>query len=97
MPDTSNMPEWIQRALDPSTPMTEANETVRTISMDGMLFPTIRMINGKLTRLSKQQAYDMAVRMGDYMQFTSDEKADEYSKRLSAMIQRKRSILNQAR
>ena len=97
MADINDLPAWAVRALDPDTPMTEARETVRTMSMDSRLFPTIRMINGKLTKLTPNDAYDMAVEKGDYIQFDSDAAATAFSKRLSNMIERKRSILGQAR
>ena len=95
MADINDLPAWALRALDPDTPMTEARETVRTMSMDGRLFPTIRMIDGKLTKLEPNNAYDMAIDRGDYIQFESDEAATAFSKRLSKMIDRKRSIMSQ--
>ena len=46
---------WFKRAIDKSTPTTEANETIRTSSFeqDGKIYlvPTMRIIDGKLTRL----------------------------------------------
>ena len=95
MADINDLPAWALRALDPDTPMTEARETVRTMSMDNRLFPTIRMIDGKLTKLKPNDAYDMAVEKGDFIQFESDAAADAFSKRLSKMIDRKRSIMGQ--
>nr|BAR33085.1 hypothetical protein [uncultured Mediterranean phage uvMED] len=95
MADINDLPAWALRALDPDTPTTEARETVRTMSMDSRLFPTIRMINGKLTKLKPNDAYDMAVEKGDYIQFESDAAADTFSVRLSKMIDRKRSIMSQ--
>ena len=41
------------------------------------------------------RAYDMAIQKGDYIQFESDTAADAFSKRLSKMIDRKRSIMGQ--
>ena len=43
------MPQWLQRAMDPSTSATDDNETVRTVSNYSedhggeLLYPTIRM------------------------------------------------------
>ena len=43
------MPQWLQRAMDPSTSATDNNETVRTVSNYSedhggeLLYPTIRM------------------------------------------------------
>ena len=97
MADINDLPAWALRALDPDTPMTEARETVRTMSMDNRLFPTIRMIDGKLTKLKPNDAYDMAVEKGDFIQFESDAAADAFSKRLSNMIRHKRSILSRGK
>jgi hypothetical protein len=84
-------PAWMSRALNPETPMTEARETVRTISMDGKLFPTIRMIDGVLTKLSDKDAYDFAIKEGDFVQFENDAAATEFSKMLSKLIGQKRN------
>lgn len=97
MADINDLPAWALRALDPNTPMTEARETVRTMSMDNRLFPTIRMIDGKLTKLKPNDAYDMAVEKGDFIQFESDAAATAFSKRLSKMIRNKRSILSRGK
>lgn len=97
MADINDLPAWALRALDPNTPMTEARETVRTMSMDNRLFPTIRMIDGKLTKLKPKDAYDMAVEKGDFIQFESDAAATAFSKRLSKMIRNKRSILSRGK
>ena len=32
--DIDKLPAWARRALDPNTPMTEARETVRTMSIE---------------------------------------------------------------
>ena len=97
MADINDLPAWALRALDPDTPMTEARETVRTYSYDGRLFPLIRMIDGKLVDMQDDpgKAYDMAIEKGDYIQFESEEAATAFSKRLSKMIDRKRSIMSQ--
>ena len=95
--DIDKLPAWARRALDPDTPMTEARETVRTMSMDNRLFPTIRMIGGKLVKLKPEQAYDMSIERGDFIQFDSEAEATAFSKKLSNMIQRKRSIMSQGK
>ena len=45
--EKSNLPAWLARAFDSSSPMTGDNETMRTmdIEIDGKMFliPTIRM------------------------------------------------------
>jgi len=93
--DIDKLPAWARRALDPDTPMTEARETVRTMSMDNRLFPTIRMIGGKLVKLKPEQAYDMSIERGDYIQFNSEAEATAFSKKLSKMIDRKRPMIMQ--
>ena len=99
MADINDLPAWALRALDPDTPMTEARETVRTASFDGKLIPLIRMIDGKLVDMQNDtdRAYDMAIEKGDYIQFKSEEAATAFSKRLSKMIDRKRSILSRGK
>ncbi len=93
--DIDKLPAWARRALDPDTPMTEARETVRTMSIDNRLFPTIRMIGGKLVKLKPEQAYDMSIERGDYIQFDSEAEATAFSKKLSKMIDRKRPMIMQ--
>tara|TARA_R100001015_G_C4419289_1_gene20501 strand:- start:95 stop:406 length:312 start_codon:yes stop_codon:yes gene_type:complete len=81
--------EWIKRALDPSTPTTEAMETVKTGSGEyqgkEILFPTIRMINGKLINLG-EKAMDYAIEKGDFITFNTPQEADAFSIGLSNMI-----------
>ena len=93
--DIDKLPAWARRALDPDTPMTEARQTVRTMSIDNRLFPTIRMIGGKLVKLKPEQAYDMSIERGDYIQFDSEAEATAFSKKLSKMIDRKRPMIMQ--
>jgi hypothetical protein len=81
--------EWIKRALDPSTPTTEAMETVRTASGEyqgkEILFPTIRMIEGKLINLG-EKAMDYAIEKGDFISFNTPDEAKAFSTGLSSMI-----------
>ena len=93
--DIDKLPAWARRALDPDTPMTEARETVRTMSIDNRLFPTIRMIGGKLVKLKPEQAYNMSIERGDFIQFNSEAEATAFSKKLSNMIARKRPMIMQ--
>ena len=81
--------EWIKRALDPSTPTTEAMETVKTASGEyqgkEILFPTIRMIEGKLINLG-EKAMDYAIEKGDFISFNTPDEAKAFSTGLSSMI-----------
>lgn len=94
---TINVPEsyykkpFVKRMLDPSSPTIEVDgeeASVRTMSMDGKLFPTIvkqELSDGSfgLVELEPQQAYDRAIATGNFIQFDSDEQADRSSKLLS--------------
>ena len=94
---TINVPEsyyekpFVRRMLDPSSPTIEVDgkeASVRTMSMDGKLFPTIvkqELSDGSfgLVELEPQQAYDRAIATGNFIQFDSDEQADRNSKLLS--------------
>ena len=93
--EIDKLPAWAKRALAPDTTMTVAKETVRTMSIDNKLFPTIRMINGMLVKLIPEQAYDMAIERGDFIQFDSEVVATAFSKKLSNMIARKRSVMSE--
>ena len=81
--------EWIKRALNPSTPTTEAMETVKTGSGEyqgkEILFPTIRMINGKLINLG-EKAMDYAIEKGDFITFNTPQEENAFSIGLSNMI-----------
>ena len=77
--------------------MTEANETVRTMSVDGKLFPTVRMINGKLVKLGDKAAEDYAMLRNDFIQFETDEQATEFSKQLSRMIGARRNLMQRSK
>ena len=89
-------PDWLKRALDPATDMTEDNESIKSItgSMDGrqILVPTIRMIDGKLTRFTSDEAFKMAREKEDYLVLPakSDKEAEAYSKELSDEFGRRR-------
>ena len=87
--DMSYDREWIKRALDPSTPTTEAMETVKTASGEykgkEILFPTIRMIDGELINLG-EKAMDYAIEKGDFISFNTPDEAKAFSTGLSSMI-----------
>jgi hypothetical protein len=58
------MPQWLQRAMDPSTSATDQNETVRTMSSYSedhggeLLYPTIRRGPDGLYKSNLQEALD---------------------------------------
>ena len=94
-------PAWLARALDPSTPTTLANETVRTESFYSeelrgeVLVPTVRMDDdGKLYR--PDDPFKEAMDKGDYLLIPGPNNeqtraaAAEVSKNISNMIGRSR-------
>ncbi len=88
------MPDWMKRALDPRSPMTKDNESVRTMSSEykgkEILYPTIRMIDGKLKKLSPEEAKQYALVNKDYKEFVSPNQAEAWSKSFSNLIQSNR-------
>ena len=94
---------WAIRASDPTTPtlliknavdtpMEEA--TVKTMSSEykgkEILYPTIRMIDGELQKLTDKEAMDLAIKKGDYVEYNSPEEATKASKNLSNYINKER-------
>lgn len=88
------VPSWLRRAIKPTNPTTRQNETVRTASaeLDGqeILYPTIRLINGRAQRLSNDEAFETAVRNRDYIVADSPSQATDISRAISRFIQRQR-------
>ena len=95
--------DWIRRAFnseayprDPESGV-EENESVRTESsnVDGreILYPTIRLVDGKLKRLSRKEARDMAVDKGDYIEFSTPDEATRFSNALSRALGRRKKGL----
>ena len=82
--------KWMERALDPNSPMTKDNESVRTASSEyqgkEILYPTIRMIDGKLKKLSPEDAKQYALVNKDYKEFVSPNQASAWSKSFSNLI-----------
>lgn len=87
-------PAWLKRALNPNTPTTDARESVRTTSveLDGReaLFPTVRMVNGKLKKYEGQEgrkeAFNIAMKKKDFIFFNTPQEATAFSKGLSKYI-----------
>lgn len=101
MAEKIDVPAWFERALDPSTPTTEDQETMRTAStyvedLGGeVIYPTIRM--NKAGRLFKpKDALKSAMKNGDYILVKGPAgeetamKATELSKRMSAAVAKSR-------
>lgn len=81
---------WIKRALNPNTPTTVARETLKTSSKEyngkEILFPTIRLVDGKLKKFSREDAFRIAVQKKDFISFNTPKEATAYSNGLSVMI-----------
>ena len=101
MAEKIDVPAWFERALDPSTPTTEDQETMRTAStyvedLGGeVIYPTIRM--NKAGRLFKpKDPLKSAIKNGDYILVEGPAgeetamKATELSKRMSAAVAKSR-------
>ena len=89
--------DWYKRASNPLTP-TLNNQTVRTAVeyMDDSekvigLFPTVRLVDGNLKKLSTNQAREMAISKGDYVRVDTFEEGVAASKALSKQIGQERS------
>lgn len=86
----ADQPAWLKRAMNPNTPTTKNNETVRTVDFeqDGVsyLAPTLRMGKDGLRRMSVDEAIDEAIRLGDAMKVPEGISPAEYSKSISDMI-----------
>jgi len=91
-----NPPSWMKRALDPSTPTTEAYESVRTMSAplkqgevggQWIVFPSIRLVKGQLMRADDEaEARGWAMDKKDFMVFDTKGEAELFSHRFSDMI-----------
>ena len=89
------IPSWLRRAMNPKTPTTKDNETMRTASRqignNEILFPTVRMIDGQLKKLTVEEAYQMSLRKKDFVVTKGPKNATLLSKRLSKIVSRERS------
>ena len=83
-------PTWLYRAMDPSTPTTAANETVRTIDYEyegkSYIAPTIRMVDGKLKTYNSKEAINIAIKNNDALEVPKGMNPSEFSKLVSERI-----------
>jgi len=86
-------PAWLKRAVDPNSPQTNWDESEHPKTGKEILFPTIRMVNGKLIRMNEDDAFTMALNFGDYLEFDSAKDATEFSKTLSEQITQQRLLI----
>ena len=88
---------WAIRASDPTTPTLKLDgkeATVQTMNSEyegkEILYPTIRVVDGELQKLEPDTAFDMAIKKGDYVEYTTREEAENASKKLSEHIGKER-------
>ena len=83
-------PSWLRRAMNPNTPATENNETVRTIDFEseGKMYiaPTLRMGKDGLRRISTEEAIAEAMKLGDAIPVPANMTGADFSKEISQMI-----------
>ena len=80
---------WLNRAVNPKSVTTPKNETIRTTTGDGMLFPTIRQTPlGGLKKFKRKTALKLAKIRGDFIDVRnmSGEEATDLSKAISNII-----------
>lgn len=89
-------PDWLARAMDPKTPLYKGTSTIQTASseFDGkeILYPTIRMIDGQLKKLSSREAFNEAIKKNDYLTYENAAQATQASKAISELIKERRGM-----
>lgn len=94
--ESKGIPAWLTRAMDPNTPLYKGKSTIQTASseLDGkeILYPTIRMMNGQLKKLSDKEAFNEAIKKGDYLVYENAEQATQASKAISELIKERRGM-----
>lgn len=94
------MKAWEKRALNPNTPTIKIkgkdgrvqDATIQSGSSPHpetgkeILYPFIRLIDGKLVKLDPKEAKEHALKKGDYYEFDTPDEADAYSRNLSDRI-----------
>jgi len=83
-------PRWLTRALNPRSPMTENNETVKLISYDNRVAPTIIRIGtrgkGKFVKLTNEEAIKRANKNNTFIEFATNKQAESFAKNFSKII-----------
>jgi hypothetical protein len=83
-------PRWLMRALNPRSPMTEDRETIKLISYDNRVAPTIIRIGtrgkGKFIKLTNEEAIKRANKNNTYLEFSNSKQADKFAKNFSKLI-----------
>ena len=80
---------WLRRAVNSKSATTPKNETIRTATSDGMLFPTIRQTPlGTLKKFKVDTAQRLAKRSGQYIDVSNMTQAEatDLSKAISNII-----------
>jgi len=88
----NKLPNWVKRSLNPISPMTKNNETVKLISYDNKVAPTIVRIGtrgkGKFLKLSKEDAIKRANKNNTFLEFNTNKQAENFAKNFSSIIPR---------
>jgi len=83
-------PRWLMRALNPRSPMTENNETVKLISYDNRVAPTIVRIGtrgkGKFLKLTNEEAIQRANKNNTFLEFSTNKQAENFAKNFSNLV-----------
>jgi len=87
---STKKPRWLMRALNPRSPMTENNETVKLISYDNRVAPTIIRIGtrgkGKFVKLTNEEAIKRANKNNTFLEFATSKQAEKFAKNFSTII-----------
>tara|TARA_B100001094_G_scaffold196362_1_gene190285 strand:+ start:752 stop:1066 length:315 start_codon:yes stop_codon:yes gene_type:complete len=87
---STKKPRWLMRALNPRSPMTENNETVKLISYDNRVAPTIIRIGtrgkGKFVKLTNEEAIKRANKNNTFLEFATNKQAEKFAKNFSNII-----------
>ena len=87
------VPQWLRRALSgrgiDNPDRTKSTVQTMSIEVDGVTFliPTIREIDGEITKLSSKEAIQIFRKKKDGLPFRSSETADRFSRELSKRLQ----------
>ena len=86
----NKIPNWVKRSLNPASPMTKNNETVKLISYDNKVAPTIVRIGtrgkGKFLKLTNEQAIQRANKNNTFLEFNTNKQAENFAKTFSNII-----------
>jgi hypothetical protein len=87
------IPNWLNRALDVTSPMTYGSETIKLISYDNKVAPTVIRVGtktkGKFIKLTADEAIKRANKNNTFLEFANEEQAEMFAKNFSKIIPNK--------